>query len=80
MHDVYFIIRMSMYGFIGYTQPKQPKSVLMEALVENHCYGTTREYKTYIILCDIKRLETLAIVVIVVWILGAHGPLEVFGW
>ena len=58
LRDVYFLNGLPVLGMITNTMPKLTQGVSLDYLHDRHCYASTFLHSLYILVCDIKSLQT----------------------
>ena len=70
VQDLYFLTSLPPLGMVGNTQPVLPWGQNIMEFVERHCRSGLQVKGTRIPIGDLERLETRAVAIAVLWILG----------
>ena len=73
VQDVYFLTGLPPLGMVGNTQPVLPQGRHIMEFVERHCQPGLQVKGTRIPIGDLERLETRAVAVAVLCILGGQA-------
>ena len=73
---MYFLTRLLVLGVIGDTMLNLTHGVSLDDLCDRNWYAFVSMHSSYILVCDIEILQTRAIAVMVLFILGSSGPCD----
>jgi len=77
--DIYCLTSLPMFGIVGETQPVLPRGRKLRGFVDTHGTEECRVKDGAIPIEELERLETRAIAVVVVRIVGTHAPHRISG-